>query len=626
MNTVPLGKVADVAMGSAPPGQSYNDKGKGLPMIAGAGDYGEKYPDPKKWTTSPSRVTEIGDLIVCVRATIGNLNWADKKYCLGRGVAGLRAKKAKLDINFAAHYINAKKNDLAKLGTGSTFLAIRRADLENFPIPLLPLPEQKRIAAILDKADSIRRKRQAAIQLADDFLRATFLDMFGDPVTNPKGWKVKPLEKLVDFRTGKIDSNAAVEGGRYPFFTCSRKNFKIDTYAFDCEALLLAGNNAAAEYSVKYYKGKFNAYQRTYVITILEDQLTYRYLQIALEMKLQDLKRLSKGTNTKYLTLGILNNIMIQVPDKQASNSFERIFNKIDRCKAKQEKGSRMSEMNVNSLTQRAFRGELQEPQHNYRTPQIRQKMKKRQLEHRLANLSRKKLLEHRQVYNNFLGPRKKLTISQTLYDTYACENEYVFDAVSQFTKHTLAMLNPKIFSQEKTTGFPIEYRLFWHLFNTAIKYSRYYTGISGEVDKHPEIAYYTNPPISRLAAVTLSQLKNNFQLCAQLAYSLSEESFLNYQARLEEHTNLSAQAIKKTWIDSFNGAIDELDPGKPLLDLEALQEILCYANLSGEFKEYDGLIAVRGIADNWLTESFYQTAGATELLILSKHLVEIKM
>jgi len=70
--------------------------------------------------------------------------------------------------------------------------------LKGFEIPLPPLPEQKRIAAILDKADAIRRKRQQAIQLADDFLRAVFLDMFGEPVTNPKGWNVVELSTLVD--------------------------------------------------------------------------------------------------------------------------------------------------------------------------------------------------------------------------------------------------------------------------------------------------------------------------------------------------------------------------------------------------------------------------------------------
>ncbi|HEH6357112.1 UNVERIFIED_CONTAM: restriction endonuclease subunit S [Pseudomonas aeruginosa] len=74
--------------------------------------------------------------------------------------------------------------------------------LKGFEIPLPPLPEQKRIAAILDKADAIRRKRQQAIQLADDFLRAVFLDMFGDPVTNPKGWNIRPIKEMAKVTTG----------------------------------------------------------------------------------------------------------------------------------------------------------------------------------------------------------------------------------------------------------------------------------------------------------------------------------------------------------------------------------------------------------------------------------------
>ncbi len=76
-------------------------------------------------------------------------------------------------------------------GVGGSLVRARPAEVGNIEIPLPPLPEQKRIAAILDKADAIRRKRQQAIQLADDFLRAVFLDMFGDPVTNPKGWEVR---------------------------------------------------------------------------------------------------------------------------------------------------------------------------------------------------------------------------------------------------------------------------------------------------------------------------------------------------------------------------------------------------------------------------------------------------
>jgi len=91
---------------------------------------------------------------------------------------------------------------LASKGTGSTFKQVNRTHIAEWGIPLPPLPEQKRIAAILDKADAIRRKRQQAIQLADDFLRAVFLDMFGDPVTNPKGWNIRPIKEMAKVTTG----------------------------------------------------------------------------------------------------------------------------------------------------------------------------------------------------------------------------------------------------------------------------------------------------------------------------------------------------------------------------------------------------------------------------------------
>ena len=79
---------------------------------------------------------------------------------------------------------------------------VRREDLLALEIPLPPLKEQKRIAAIFDKADNLRRKRQQAIELADEFLRAVFLDMFGDPVSNPKGWEMKSLKQMANVITG----------------------------------------------------------------------------------------------------------------------------------------------------------------------------------------------------------------------------------------------------------------------------------------------------------------------------------------------------------------------------------------------------------------------------------------
>jgi len=170
----------------------------------------------------------------------------------------------------SSHFQNAVQN----FGGRAAQAGFNKTDLGELHIPLPPLAEQKRIAEILDAADALRTKRRESLAQLDTLLQSTFLDMFGDPVTNPMGLPKETLKSAFEFNTGKLDSNAAVEGGKYPFFTCARETFAIDDYAFDCEALLLAGNNANADYSVKHYKGKFNAYQRTYVITVDENLLT----------------------------------------------------------------------------------------------------------------------------------------------------------------------------------------------------------------------------------------------------------------------------------------------------------------------------------------------------------------
>ena len=76
-------------------------------------------------------------------------------------------------------------------------------------------------------------------------------------------WKKVKLKNLIKYKTGKLDSNAMEEDGKYPFFTCDPKTFLINTYAFDTTAILLAGNNAKGIFPIKFYSGKFNCYQRT---------------------------------------------------------------------------------------------------------------------------------------------------------------------------------------------------------------------------------------------------------------------------------------------------------------------------------------------------------------------------
>ena len=132
--------------------------------------------------------------------------------------------------------------------------------------------------------------------------------------------------------TGKLDSNAAVENGEYPFFTCSKEVLRIDKYDFEQEALLLAGNNASGKYDVKYYNGKFNAYQRTYVLG-LKEEWSYRLFQYQLEDKLEYLRRQSLGGLTKYLTLKILSELEFIIPPNDKQEEFERFVQNVDKSK-----------------------------------------------------------------------------------------------------------------------------------------------------------------------------------------------------------------------------------------------------------------------------------------------------
>jgi len=144
-------------------------------------------------------------------------------------------------------------------------------------------------------------------------------------------WKEIALGEIVDFTTGKLNSNAATNNGKYPFFTCSPETLRIDSYAFDCQAILLAGNNANAIYPIKIYSGKFNAYQRTYVITLKNLSLSnLRYLYYLLTLKLNYFKEISQGSATKFLTTVILNNLQIKLPLLDEQKSIADVISCLD--------------------------------------------------------------------------------------------------------------------------------------------------------------------------------------------------------------------------------------------------------------------------------------------------------
>ena len=140
------------------------------------------------------------------------------------------------------------------------------------------------------------------------------------------------LSDIAKFTTGKLNSNAAEAGGNYPFFTCSPEPLRINTYAFNTEAIILAGNNAEGNFHIQYYEGKFNAYQRTYVIESCDaSRVNLRYLYYALKMCLHHFKQISQGTATKFLTAKILNGFELPIPTIEKQNKIASLLGNLDK-------------------------------------------------------------------------------------------------------------------------------------------------------------------------------------------------------------------------------------------------------------------------------------------------------
>ena len=137
------------------------------------------------------------------------------------------------------------------------------------------------------------------------------------------------IGKACNITTGKLDSNHAVIGGKFPFFTCAATPDTIDSFAFDDNVVLVAGNNAQGNFHVNRYKGKFNAYQRTYVLTA-KPEFEIDFIYYSLKLELKRLKERCQGSQTKFLTKPILTSIHLRDIDKTAQQKIIAVLSALD--------------------------------------------------------------------------------------------------------------------------------------------------------------------------------------------------------------------------------------------------------------------------------------------------------
>lgn len=383
MNFKPLSEVANIVAGQSPASSTYNSTGKGLPFFQGKADFQDMYPKARMWSTSQKRkIAEPGDILVSVRAPVGAVNICDQKSIIGRGLSAIRPLP-QLDRMFLYYFFKANEERIDALGTGSTFKAITQDTLKKIEIPIPPLNDQIRIATLLRKVEELIAKRKKHLLQLDDLLNSVFLDLFGDPVRNEKGWEKAPLSELCEFENGDRSSH-------YPsgddildsgvLFLSSREivNFRLalsnSNYISEekyeslrrgkCQVgdvlmvLRGAGLGKCCVFNGPHKKAFINAQM---VILRSKGELISSFLveQIRNKRVFSELLKVGSGSAQPQLTAAQVKSFKIVKPPIELQNQFEAILGKVEDVKHHYQQSLTDLESLYGALSQLAFKGDL---------------------------------------------------------------------------------------------------------------------------------------------------------------------------------------------------------------------------------------------------------------------------
>ena len=260
---------------------------------------------------------------------VGRANvYIDDKVAVFGGFVIRGKKKANYNPLFFRYLLSSPyaRKRIIPMGAGAQHFNIGQEGLSKVLLNFPSIEEQTKIASLLHLLDERIATQSKLIEKLESLIKGIAQHCIRELIN---GWEYVRLGDICKITTGKLDANAQVENGQYPFFTCAERPFNIDCYAFDTEALLISGNGANLGY-INYYKGKFNAYQRTYVLDHFS--VNIQYVKWALKVLLPQRIAIEKSSsNTPYIVLSTLADLKIPIPNNSKQNhiadlmmSFER--------------------------------------------------------------------------------------------------------------------------------------------------------------------------------------------------------------------------------------------------------------------------------------------------------------
>lgn len=331
----------------------------------------------------PRTILEENDIVFTVRGTIGKVGLVSSAHegaQLSPNLIRLSPSR-EIDARFLWYFLQFARDEIiSAIQNEVTIASVRAGDLGDIRIPFPPLDEQRRIAAILHAADDERRRRRYTQSLSASLLRETFVQMFGDPATNPMGWQIEPFANyIVDMRNGLSPSSDGTVNGKVLMLSAITRDYFdpneykwaafVDTYANylvnNDDFLICRGNgnlNLVGRGKYPFFSMEDTVFPDTMIATRLNANLSPKYIEVVwsqdfVRTQIEAGARTTNGTHK--INQQVIEAISIPVPPLELQNRFAAIATKHVYTRRQQAESARQGEHLFQTLLHQAFRGEL---------------------------------------------------------------------------------------------------------------------------------------------------------------------------------------------------------------------------------------------------------------------------
>lgn len=329
-----LGEVVKITMGQSPSSKNYTDNSSDYILVQGNADMKNGRVVPRVWTTQITRQAEKGDLILSVRAPVGDIGKTDYDVVIGRGVAAIKG-------NEYIFQILTKMNNSGywtRFSTGSTFESINSSNIRNAQIMIPKDDEQTKIGHFLSRFDSLIALHQRKLEHLQEQKKGLLQKMFpknGETVPEVRfpgftdAWEQRRLGEVAEIKTGSRNHQDSVDNGKYPFFVRSEKVERLNEYDFDTKAILVPGDGRIGEI-FHYYDGKFALHQRVYKVDNFKEVNPLYLLNLfKYKFKKHALRLNAQGT-VPSLRLPMFTNWNILIPNLNEQQKIGLFFQQLD--------------------------------------------------------------------------------------------------------------------------------------------------------------------------------------------------------------------------------------------------------------------------------------------------------